>query len=229
MVLAITAFCSQIAGAQAKVNPAGKWDLAVESPNGTIQASADLKVDGEKVTGTLNSHLGERVVTGTIKGNQLTLVYSVKVQDNDVTITLTGTVDGDTMKGTGDVGGFAQIDWSAKRSGASAPASVATGQGTTSNISGAWVFEVVTEQGNGSPTFVFKQDGEKLTGQYKGAFGEGPLEGTVKGTAIKFSAAVNAQGQELTVTYTGTIEGSGMKGTVTLGDLASGTWTGKRQ
>jgi len=40
------------------------------------------------------------------------------------------------------------------------------------NVTGAWLFQVETPNGTGSPTFNFKQEGEKLTGQYKGAFGE---------------------------------------------------------
>jgi len=98
------------------------------------------------------------------------------------------------------------------------------------NVTGAWLFQVETSNGTGSPTFNFKQEGEKLTGQYKGAFGEAPVTGTVKDNKIEFTLKVEAQGQSLTLTYTGTIEKDGtMKGTVALGDLGSGTWTGKRQ
>lgn len=98
------------------------------------------------------------------------------------------------------------------------------------NVTGSWQFQVETSNGTGTPTFNFKQDGEKLTGQYKGAFGEAPLTGTVKDNKIDFSLKVEAQGQALTLTYTGTIEKDGtMKGTVSLGDVGSGTWTGKRQ
>ena len=98
------------------------------------------------------------------------------------------------------------------------------------NVTGAWQFQVETANGTGSPTFNFKQEGEKLTGQYKGAFVEAPLTGTVKDNKIEFTLKVEAQGQTLTLTYTGTIEKDGtMKGTVAVGDLGSGTWTGKRQ
>jgi len=98
------------------------------------------------------------------------------------------------------------------------------------NVTGAWQFQVETSNGTGTPTFNFKQEGEKLTGQYKGAFGEAPLTGTVKDNKIEFTLKVEVQGQALTITYTGTIEKDGtMKGTVAVGDAGSGTWTGKRQ
>ena len=40
---------------------------------------------------------------------------------------------------------------------------------------------------------------------------------------------VNAQGQDVTITYTGTIDNGSMKGSVKLGEMGTGTWTAKRQ
>ena len=98
------------------------------------------------------------------------------------------------------------------------------------NVTGEWAFTVETSQGSGSPTFTFKQDGEKLTGNYKGQFGEAPLTGTVKGGEIKFTIKISAQGQELTITYTGKIESKdSMKGTAVLGEIGEATWTAKRK
>lgn len=99
------------------------------------------------------------------------------------------------------------------------------------NVTGDWVFQVETDAGSGSPTFTFKQDGEKLEGDYKGAFGEARLTGTVKGTVISFSFTADAQGTKLTCTYEGTVEkdSNSIKGKVKLGDLAEGTFTGKRK
>jgi hypothetical protein len=97
------------------------------------------------------------------------------------------------------------------------------------DVSGEWVFEVETDAGSSSPMVTFKQEGGKLTGQFKGAFGEAPLTGTVKGAEISFSFKVQAQGAEVTVTYTGTIEKSLMKGRVQTGDLHSGAWSATRQ
>ena len=98
------------------------------------------------------------------------------------------------------------------------------------SATGTWESTFTTNDGQSIKTvYKLKQDGEKLTGTYKGAFGEGRVDGTVKGNAINFTVKVNAQGQDVTITYTGTIEGATMKGTVKLGDLGNGTWSGKRQ
>ena len=97
------------------------------------------------------------------------------------------------------------------------------------DLTGEWVFDVVTEAGGGSPSFVFKQTGEKLAGKYKGAFGEADLTGTVTGKSMKFSFNADAQGTAITVVYEGEIESnSSVKGKVDLGGVGSGTFTGKR-
>jgi len=228
IAFAMGAICSN-GLAQGKVDPSGTWDLTIETPQGTRNGTALLKADGEKISGAMKRQQGDIPLTGTLKGSDITLVYTIKFQDQDLKVTLSGTAEKDSMKGNADFGGFAQGTWSAKRH--QDGASPATGGQTSgsSNVSGNWAFEVQTDQGSGSPSFTFKQDGEKLTGTYKGAFGEGPVEGTVKGNAINFTVKVNAQGQDVVISYTGTIENGSMKGSVKLGDLGSGTWTGKRQ
>jgi len=98
------------------------------------------------------------------------------------------------------------------------------------NVTGDWAFTVETPQGSGTPSFTFKQEGEKLTGNYKGQFGEAPVTGTVKGNEIKFTIKISAQGQELTITYSGKIESKdSMKGTAVLGELGEANWTAKRK
>jgi len=97
------------------------------------------------------------------------------------------------------------------------------------NITGLWNFNVESQLGSGTPTFTFKQDGEKLTGTYQGALGEAPVTGTIKGGDVKFTFKVNLQDEEIIVTYTGKVEGKdSMKGTVKFGELGEGTWTAKK-
>ena len=110
------------------------------------------------------------------------------------------------------------------------PAVRAAQQSDKIDVTGKWVFNVETGAGSGTPTFTFKQDGEKLTGHYSGSFGEAELTGTVKGKAINYTFSADAQGFKIDATYTGTIESKDtMKGTVTYAGVAEGTFTGKRQ
>jgi hypothetical protein len=101
------------------------------------------------------------------------------------------------------------------------------------DVTGKWMFQVETSAGAGTPTVTFKQDGEKLTGHYTGTLGDLDFTGTVKGKDISFGFGTDVQGLHLDVTYAGTVESTNgmdtMKGTIKLGDLGNGTFTGKRQ
>ena len=98
-----------------------------------------------------------------------------------------------------------------------------------SSVAGTWNLTVQFDQGSGTPTVVFEQDGETLTGTYTGQLGEAPLTGTLKGKDITFRVTYRVQGYDTEFVYAGTLESEAtMKGTVDLGGMASGTWTGKK-
>lgn len=96
------------------------------------------------------------------------------------------------------------------------------------DVTGKWTMSVETQAGSGTPTFELKQEGETVTGQYKGQLGEWPVTGTVKGNQVTLTYKASAQGMEFPVTYTGTVEGDSMQGKVSLGELGEGTFTGKK-
>src|SRR5579862_4870523 len=88
------------------------------------------------------------------------------------------------------------------------------------DVSGNWEFAVETAAGSGSPSFVFTQSGEKLTGTYSGLLGKADLTGTVKGDQIDFSFKFDYSGQSGVAHYSGTIESDKkMKGKVEFGEL----------
>ncbi|MEO8679705.1 MAG: hypothetical protein ABI665_11705 [Vicinamibacterales bacterium] len=97
------------------------------------------------------------------------------------------------------------------------------------NVTGTWAFNVTTDQGGGTPTMNFKQDGEKLTGHYEGQLGAADLAGTVKGSAIHFTFTLDVQGQQAPVTYDGTVEKDTMKGTMNIAGMVNGTFTGTKK
>lgn len=98
------------------------------------------------------------------------------------------------------------------------------------NVTGTWNLTLETPQGTGTPTLVLQQAGENLTGTYAGRMGEMPVTGTIKGTAIAFVVKINAQGQELALAFSGTVEpADSMKGTVDFGGMGSANWSGARK
>jgi hypothetical protein len=231
LVLAVSAM------AQA-TNVAGDWEVTINSPQGARQGKMSFKQEGEKLTGALKNQRGEVPIEGEVKGKEIKFKYTVKFQEQDLVITMTGSVDGDAMKGDADFGGFAQGDWNAKRASAetassaapaaAAPAAAAPSSGEKIDLTGAWSVTVETDAGSGNPSFTFKQEGEKLSGRYKGLLGEFDLTGTVKGDKIEFSIKVTGQ-VEGVVTYAGTTDGKTMKGKVSLAGMGEGTFSGKKQ
>lgn len=207
-------------------NVDGEWDAAMNTPGGVRNFKIKFKAEGEKLTGIVGRESGSLPLNGTIKGSDVQFSYTVNYNGNDLVLTMTGKVAGDSIVGTVSFGGMAEDEWSAKRSGAAA--APATSTTSAIDVSGGWDVEVQTDQGTGNPSFTLKQDGEKLTGNYKGMLGESALTGTVKGDKIEFSFKVSGQ-LEGTVTYTGTTDGKTMKGKVSLAGIGEGTFTGKKK
>ena len=102
-----------------------------------------------------------------------------------------------------------------------------------SDITGVWKFEVIFEDGRkGTPAFTFKQEGENLSGTYRGGLGEAPVTGTVKGDDVAFAFKVKVPDQEeLTATFLGRVEAADlMKGTFKANALLPpGEWTAKKE
>jgi hypothetical protein len=98
------------------------------------------------------------------------------------------------------------------------------------DLTGTWILQVDTAAGSGSPTFTFKQTGDALEGTYEGTFGKSDkVKGKVSGNKATWSFTADAQGTQLNIEYSGTVDKDTMKGTVTLGELGEGTFTGKRK
>src|SRR5262249_3632691 len=149
---------------------------------GPVEVKATFKQEGEKLAGAMKSPRGETPLEGTVKGKEIKFKYTIKFQDQDMVITMGGNIDGDNVKGDADFGGLAQGDWTGKRASSTAassaaPAAAPAPSGEKVDVSGAWSVTVETEAGSGNPSFTFKQEGEKLSGKYKGAFGEADLTG----------------------------------------------------
>jgi hypothetical protein len=81
------------------------------------------------------------------------------------------------------------------------------------DITGTWKGTAETPNGSVERTFVFKQDGEKLTGETSSEMlGKSTIaEGKVTGDDVSFSITVKFQGEELTLNYKGRIAGNEIK------------------
>ena len=97
------------------------------------------------------------------------------------------------------------------------------------DVTGNWAMTVESPMGTGNPSFALVQKGEEVTGTYKGQLGEAKVAGTLKGNALSLVYDINAQGMELKITYSGTVDGNTMSGKVSYGDQGEGTFKGTKQ
>ncbi len=106
---------AQEAAKDKKVDVTGVWEITVESPQGQMAITANYKQEGETLTGTHVSEMGEVPLKGTVKGVDINYTITMDFGGQSVTITHAGKVDGDTMTGTADLGDMGKINWTAKR------------------------------------------------------------------------------------------------------------------
>jgi len=95
---------------------AGEWDAAMNTPGGVRNFKLVFTVEGEKLTGTVKRAAGDVPLVGTVKGNDIEFTYAVQYNGNNLTISMTGKLEGDAINGTVTFGESGQSDaWSAKR------------------------------------------------------------------------------------------------------------------
>lgn len=218
----------------------GSWDITIDSPQGQRKGLLVIKQDGDKLTAMMKSPRGERPLDSVaIKGSEITMTMTVNAQGQDLVVTYKGKIEADKMGGEADFGGFATGTWSAvphkEDAAAAAPAAPATPAAPAmpadaANVSGVWDVKVETPGGPGTPVFTLKQDGEKITGTYKGQFGESPISGTIKGGDIQLTLKIAPQGEDIVITYTGKLTAKDtMGGKAVFGTFGEGTWTAKKK
>ncbi len=104
------------------------------------------------------------------------------------------------------------------------------------DVTGTWKAEFDSQIGLQKYTFTFQQDGAKLTGKAQSEVNDRRretelLEGKVVGDAISFVELLNFQGNEIRITYNGTVsaDGNEIKFTRRVGDFATTQIVAKRQ
>jgi hypothetical protein len=86
------------------VNVSGTWILDVSTTAGSGTPTVTLKQDGEKLTGQYSGQLGEAPLSGALKGTAITFQFDVDVQGTSLRVVYSGTVEGDSIKGTVSLG-----------------------------------------------------------------------------------------------------------------------------
>jgi hypothetical protein len=101
----------------AQGNATGAWDLTVKGPDGMdINATVNLKQDGEKITGSIETPQGAAELSGSLVGRALSMAFSMAGPNGNMDIKVSGDVDGATMKGVIDIAAMgAKLDFTGKK------------------------------------------------------------------------------------------------------------------
>ena len=232
--------------AVAQTNVAGDWDVTINSPQGANTSKVTFKQDANKLDGLIKSPAGETAIAGTVDADEVRVAFTINFQGMPFEIKLNGKLVGDTIAGKADFGGFAEGDWTAKRSDAAAAAAPATAPApaasaaattpapsasatTMTGFGGKWDVTLKTPAGDFPANANLAVDGGKLTGTFGSQMGEVPVEGTVEGAAMK--VVFNAQTPQgpMTVVLTGDLDGDSIvNGKAEVAGMGQMEWTAKR-
>ena len=82
------------------------------------------------------------------------------------------------------------------------------------DASGRWSMSLEAPQGSTEGTLIVKQNGENVTGTYKGLRNEAPAKGTSKGNELSLTVSIAAGGQSLILVITAKVADDKMYGSL---------------
>ena len=223
-----------VAPAAGQVNVTGDWDMTIESPQGTNTVKVTLTQDGEKVSGLFKSEMGELPFTGTLVGVDLKFAFAIPIQGQSLDVTVTGKVDGPSLAGKMQFGGFGEGDWTAKRAQAAAATTAAsTTTATTTpaaSVGDKWDVTFKTPNGDLPAVVTVRTDAGKVEGTISSQMGEAPFTGTLEGKALKVSFNFATPQGTLPVVMTGDVEGDTIpNGKAEITGMGTMEWSAKKK
>jgi len=104
------------------------------------------------------------------------------------------------------------------------------GPGGRNSLSGTWNLSVNLGQGEKSATLTLQQEGDRISGSVSGSLGAGEIANasTTPPGEVRFTVPLEIEGQTKEASFTGTVSGDQIRGTVTVVGLAPGSFTGSR-
>jgi hypothetical protein len=115
VALAVAPIVAQDAAKPKPVDITGSWEMTVESPQGPMTIVANFKQDGETLTGTHVSEMGESPLKGTVKGANVEYTLTLDMGGQQMSIVHKAKVDGNTMTGSAEIEGMGTITFTAKK------------------------------------------------------------------------------------------------------------------
>jgi len=103
------------------------------------------------------------------------------------------------------------------------------GPGGRNALSGTWNLNINLGQSEKAATLNLQQEGERLSGSISGSLGAGEISNaSLTGGEVRFTVPLEIEGQTKEATFTGTLSGSDIRGTVTVVGASPGSFTATR-
>jgi hypothetical protein len=175
-------------------------------------------------------------------GDDLKFSFTVPVQGMQLEITLNGKVEGASIAGKAQFGGFGEGDWTAKRveattasaadtpaAAAATPAAPAAPAAASGGLSGQWDVTIKTQMGEVPATAEIVETAGKITGTITGPAGAVDIGGTRDGNTLKLEFTAKMPQGDIPITMTGDVSGDSITGKADFGGMGQGEWTAKRK
>ncbi len=207
-VLSLVAFACLLPGARA-ADPSGTWKGAFDFQGSEVPLTINLKIDGAKVTGTVEGlpTTPADIHDGTLTGDTVSFWVNTDYEGQTYKLVYKGKVTGDQISfDFGTEEGSWSTTLTVKKS--ASPSAAATETAAAPDVTGDWkgTFDL-----NGTPTeltFHLKNSGNTVTGTLERA-GAAPVElheGKIEGDTVSFWITTDYEGETYTIVYKGKIE-----------------------
>ena len=119
VILMLLAVCLTGSGVESQqgdaVNVAGTWSITIKFIKGTGHHTAIIEQDGNTLSGIYEGEILKGSLRGTVNGDTVDFTGSLRHESSGVRFHYTGTVVGETMQGTVEMGEYWSAQWTAKR------------------------------------------------------------------------------------------------------------------
>ncbi|HEY8550199.1 MAG TPA: aminotransferase class V-fold PLP-dependent enzyme, partial [Vicinamibacterales bacterium] len=98
------------------------------------------------------------------------------------------------------------------------------------DVSGGWDVAIRFAAGTSTHTLQLRQNGNTIEGSHRGDFLTRDLSGTIEGDTVRLRSVITeSHGDSLSYTFTGTLRGDELAGTLDMGEYLGATWTATRR
>lgn len=95
-------------------------------------------------------------------------------------------------------------------------------------VTGEWAASVSAPRGVMEYTMFLQQEGPRVTGYFQSQYGEIPLKGSIKDTALSLTWSMPDAKESIEITMTGTVKGDTIVGEAVLAKVGKGTFHAER-